>query len=73
MRMQVPTGKLGYAEGLAKLVIYTCEEKKFARFQDNLIRIAMTSVGGTQDRHVPRELKATIRATFQTEAKLTHD
>ncbi len=67
----------GYAEGMGKPVIYTCEKKVFEdhkskpHFDTNHhLTILWDS---TKPDDVSKELKATIRATLPAEAKLTDD
>jgi nucleoside 2-deoxyribosyltransferase len=65
----------GYAEGLGKPVIYTCEKKKFENqktpFNTNH---HLTVVWDANDpSEAAEELKATIRATLPGEAKLTDE
>jgi hypothetical protein len=65
----------GYAEGLGKPVIYTCEKSKFeackTHFDTNHhLTLQWDSKGPTE---IAEELKATIRATLPGEAKLTDD
>jgi hypothetical protein len=65
----------GYAEGLGKPVIYTCEKNKFetckTHFDTNHhLTLQWDSSGSTE---MVEELKATIRATLPAEAKLTDD
>ncbi|MDI6447980.1 hypothetical protein [Anaerobaca lacustris] len=65
----------GYAEGLGKPVIYTCEKTKFetckTHFDTNHhLTLQWDSNGSTE---MVEELKATIRATLPVEAKLTDD
>jgi len=65
----------GYAEGLEKPVIYTCEKNKFetckTHFDTNHhLTLRWDSEGSTE---IVEELKATIRATLPAEAKLTDD
>lgn len=63
----------GYAEGLGKPVIYTCEREAFERekthFDTNHHLTVIWDVGNTAQ--AAEELKATIRATLPGEAKLT--
>jgi hypothetical protein len=65
----------GYAEGLGRPVIYTCEKQKFeeakTHFDTNHHLTVRWEVGKPQE--VAEELKATIRATLPAEAKLTDD
>ncbi len=65
----------GYAEGLGKPVIYTCEKNKFemckTHFDTNHhLTLQWDSNGSTE---IAEDLKATIRATLPGEAKLTDD
>jgi hypothetical protein len=65
----------GYAEGLGKPVIYTCERKKFegskTHFDTNHHLTVLWNSEKQED--TAKELKATIRATLPAEAKLTDD
>ncbi len=65
----------GYAEGLGKPVIYTCERKKFesskTHFDTNHHLTVLWDSEKQED--TAKELKATIRATLPAEAKLTDD
>ena len=63
----------GYAEGLGKPVIYTCEREKFEQDQTHFdTNHHLTVIWGRDDSAAAAEqLKATIRATLLDEAKLT--
>jgi predicted RNA-binding Zn-ribbon protein involved in translation (DUF1610 family) len=67
----------GFAEGLGKPVIYTCEKKVFEdsdrkpHFDTNHHQTILWDPEKRDD--VAKELKATIRATLPAEAKLTDD
>lgn len=65
----------GYAEGLGKPVIYTCEKKKFNEAKTHFDTNHHLTVLWCEDD--PQEavslLKATIRATLPDEAKMTDD
>lgn len=65
----------GFAEGLGKPVIYTCEKEKFTKDKTHFDTNHHLTV--KWDRNNPKEaaeeLKATIRATLPDEAKLTDD
>jgi hypothetical protein len=65
----------GYAEGLGRPVIYTCEKKKFegskTHFDTNHHLTVLWDSERQED--TAKELKATIRATLPAEAKLTDD
>jgi nucleoside 2-deoxyribosyltransferase len=65
----------GFAEGLGKPVIYTCEEEKFKKAKTHFDTNHHLTVPWDKDN--PQEavelLKATIRATLPNEAKLTDD
>ena len=65
----------GYAEGLGRPVIYTCERKKFedskTHFDPNHHLTVLWDSEKQKD--TAKELKATIRATLPAEAKLTDD
>jgi hypothetical protein len=68
----------GYAEGLGKPVIYTCEEKKFEELQTHFdtnhhLTIKWNASTADKLKRAAEELKATIRATLPAEAKLTDD
>jgi hypothetical protein len=68
----------GYAEGLGRPVIYTCEEKKFEELKthfDTNHHLTIKWDANTADKlkRTAEELKATIRATLPAEAKLTDD
>ncbi len=65
----------GFAEGLGKPVIYTCEKEKFKEMKTHFDTNHHLTV--TWDKDYPsqaaEELKATIRATLPDEAKLEDD
>jgi len=63
----------GYAEGLGKPVIYTCEESKFESQKTHFDTNHHLTVIWNKDhpKEVVEKLKATIRATLPDEAKLT--
>jgi hypothetical protein len=65
----------GYAEGLGKPVIYTCEKKKFEEQKTHFDTNHHLTI--PWDEKNPKEaaekLKATIRATLPEQAKLTDD
>jgi hypothetical protein len=65
----------GYAEGLGKPVIYTCNEKKFKDNESHFdTNHHLTVLWDEQNPQKAMEyLKATIRATLPDEAKLTDD
>jgi hypothetical protein len=68
----------GYAEGLGKPVIYTCEKKEFEELKTHFdTNHHLTIRWGDEDadklKLAAEELKATIRATLPAEAKLTDD
>jgi hypothetical protein len=68
----------GYAEGLGKPVIYTCEEKKFEELQTHFdTNHHLTIRWDAEDPHklevTARKLKDTIRATLPVEARLKDD
>lgn len=65
----------GYAEGLGKPVIYTCEKKKFKRLKTHFDTNHHLTIRWDADNpgEVAEELKATIRATLPAEAKLTDE
>ena len=62
----------GYAEGLGKPVIYTCEKKKFEEKKTHFDTNHHTTVLWDKDdlEKTARDLKNTIRATLPDEAKL---
>jgi len=65
----------GYAEGLGKPVIYTCEKGKFGESKTHFdtnhhLTITWDAASGEE---AAGELKATIRATLPGEAKLTDE
>jgi len=65
----------GYAEGLGKPVIYTCEKEKFeeqkTHFDTNHHLTIIWNAANPEE--AAEELKATIRATLPSEAKLTDE
>ena len=65
----------GYAEGLGKHVIYTCEKKRFRRakthFDTNHHETILWDTENPQE--AAGKSKNTIRATLPAEAKLTDD
>ena len=65
----------GYAEGLGKPVIYTCEEKKFEELQTHFDTNHHLTIlwDSKQPEKAAEKLKNTIRATLPAEAKLTDD
>jgi len=65
----------GYAEGLGKPVIYTCNQKKFRRLKTHFDTNHHLTVVWDADNlsEAADELKATIRATLPGEAKLTDE
>ena len=65
----------GFAEGLGKPVIYTCEEKKFEHLQTHFDTNHHLTIKWNADKPegAAEELKSTIRATLPAEAKLTDD
>ena len=65
----------GYAEGLGKPVIYTCEKKKFEEKKTHFDTNHHLTIPWDLDNPdiTAEELKATIRATLPDEAKLTDD
>lgn len=68
----------GYAEGLGRPVIYTCEEKKFDELQTHFdtnhhLTIKWDADDPDKLRGAAEKLKNTIRATLPAEAKLTDD
>ena len=65
----------GYAEGLGKPVIYTCEKKRFEEKKTHFdTNHHLTVRWGEEDPAAAgEELKATIRATLPAEAKLADD
>lgn len=68
----------GYAEGLGRPVIYTCEEEKFEKLKthfDTNHHLTIKWNTGDTDKlaRAVEELKATIRATLPAEAKMTDD
>lgn len=65
----------GYAEGLGKHVIYTCEKSKFKKDKSHFdTNHHLTVIWDKADLDTAAaDLKATIRATLPDEAKLTDD
>jgi hypothetical protein len=65
----------GYAEGLGKPVIYTCEKKKFKRLKTHFdTNHHLTILWDAENpKEAAEKLKATIRATLPDAAKLTDD
>jgi len=65
----------GYAEGLGKRVIYTCEKKRFEEKKTHFDTNHHLTVMWSEDNPAAagEDLKATIRATLPAEAKLTDD
>jgi nucleoside 2-deoxyribosyltransferase len=65
----------GYAEGLGKPVIYTCERKKFDEKKTHFDTNHHTTVLWDKDdlEKTARDLKNTIRATLLEEAKLNDE
>ena len=65
----------GYAEGLGKPVIYTCEKAKFEEQKTHFDTNHHLTVVWDADNlsEAADELKATIRATLPGEAKLTDE
>lgn len=65
----------GYAEGLGKPVIYTCEKKKFRRLKTHFDTNHHLTILWDADNlgESAEKLKETIRATLPGEAKLTDD
>ena len=65
----------GYAEGLGKPVIYTCEKKKFKRLKTHFDTNHHLTIlwDGEKPEVAAEELKLTIRATLPGEAKLTDE
>lgn len=65
----------GYAEGLGKPVIYTCEKIKFEEQKSHFdTNHHLTVIWDTEKpQEAAEELKATIRATLPGEAKLTDE
>jgi len=63
----------GFAEGLGKPVIYTCEKTKFDRDKTHFdTNHHLTVIWDVENpREAAENLKATIRATLPDEAKLT--
>ena len=65
----------GYAEGLGKPVIYTCEESKFESQKTHFdTNHHLTVIWNKEHPEIAAEkLKATIRVTFPADAKLTDE
>ena len=65
----------GYAEGLGKPVIYLCEKNHFDNFKTHFDTNHHTTVIWVEDdmQTAMEKLKATIRATLPTTAKMTHE
>lgn len=65
----------GFAEGLGKPVIYTCEADKFNKDKTHFDTNHHLTVAWDKNKpeEAAEELKATIRATLPDEAKLTDD
>ena len=65
----------GFAEGLGKPVIYTCESKKFGEQKSHFDTNHHQTVTWDFDKSdaTAEDLKATIRATLPAEAKLTDE
>jgi nucleoside 2-deoxyribosyltransferase len=65
----------GYAEGLGKPVIYTCEKGKFEESKSHFDTNHHLTItwDATSAEEAAEELKATIRATLAGEAKLTDE
>ena len=65
----------GFAEGLGKPVIYTCEESKFEKDKTHFDTNHHLTVIWNKDnpKAAVEALKATIRATLPDEAKLNDD
>lgn len=65
----------GFAEGLGKPVIYTCEKKKFDKEKTHFDTNHHLTVvwDSAHPEQVVQDLKDTIRATLPAEAKLTDD
>jgi hypothetical protein len=65
----------GYAEGLGKPVIYTCEESVFDEVKTHFDTNHHTTVKWNRNKleQALSELKSTIRATLPAESKLTDD
>jgi len=65
----------GYAEGLGKPVIYTCEQKKFKKFKTHFDTNHHLTILWDEKNpdEAAKQLKATIRATLPEAAKLTDD
>lgn len=65
----------GFAEGLGKPVIYTCEKTKFENNKTHFDTNHHTTVLWDMNdmKKTAQDLKNTIRATLPDEAKLTDD
>ena len=65
----------GFAEGLGKPVIYTCEKKKFKKLKTHFdTNHHLTITWDDKNlKEAAEKLKATIRATLPSEAKLTDE
>ena len=65
----------GFAEGLGRPVIYICEKKKFNEFKTHFDTNHHTTIIWDEENlsDAMKQLKATIRATLPSEAKLTDD
>ena len=65
----------GFAEGLGRPVIYLCEKKKFKKFKTHFDTNHHTTIIWDEENlsDAINQLKATIRATLPSEAKLTDD
>lgn len=65
----------GFAEGLGKPVIYTCEKEKFDKDKTHFDTNHQLTIKWDKNNpeEAAEELKATIRATLPDEAKLTDD
>ena len=65
----------GFAEGLGRPVIYLCEKKKFKKFKTHFDTNHHTTIIWDEENlsNAMKQLKATIRATLPSEAKLTDD
>ncbi len=75
MRTAKYYGEAGFAEGLGKPVIYTCEKSYFeghrSHFDTNHRQTIVWS--GGQLSEAGKSLKTTIRATLPSEAKMFDD
>jgi len=65
----------GYAEGLGKPVIYTCEKEKFEKLTTHFDTNHHLTIpwDAENPKEAAEKLKATIRATLPEQAKLTDD